>query len=590
MSLRSTSSCDSICDKITLPEPAPKQQRCNADVVPSELRQNPRRTSARAAHPPKLVHQHDRKVNFVDSLVDSAALLVEAIWPLSSVICRNEISNKAVLPLRTFIQETLKRSRTSYSTLQVTMYYLVLIKAHVPRHDFTMEQPRNDPGSRALQCGRRVFLAALILASKYLQDRNYSARAWSKISGLHTQEINQNETAFLHAVSWNLHITNSVWKRWTKILLDHRPPSTPPSPGGVGAMPFNQQLADWKKAMLQLDPELVNTDALRNLALPPIFREPSPIFPFEPQESAPPTPATMEPSPVAMHNPGRQLPAFGLLPTPRLTPQPSGFGTPAAGAAPQLTRGSSMGMAMSQAGSVAATQFMDCWPTSNPTPSPQNQVPARRTSLSAYSTTSSPESMVSDVSRTSRSSSISSSTSLASSATSSARLAVPSRLRAAKLSERVGARPAIVSSVPEDYEQFLTASPESYNGIVGKAGDYHETPLGRRESALEAMVESAGQLPTPQPQRWSGSVARTGSKRGRSDSVEASLHDNVRGLLGGAEGVAPWREAMVRPGPGVPAPPVLTRRSSKRLCCSAEVSQVRGDYLGLTPPMWAGIP
>ena len=519
-------------------------------------------------------------------------MLVEAIWPLSSVICRNEISNKAVLPLRTFLQETLKRSRTSYSTLQVTMYYLVLIKAHVPRHDFTMEQPRDDPSSRALQCGRRVFLAALILASKYLQDRNYSARAWSKISGLHTQEINQNETAFLHAVSWNLHITNSVWKRWTKILLDHRPPSTPPSPGGMGAMPFNQQIADWKKAMLQLDPELVNPEALRNLSLPPIFREPSPIFPFEPQESAPPTPATMEPSPVPMHNPGRQLPAFGLLPTPRLTPQPSGFGTPAASAAPQLTRGSAMGMAMSQAGNAAATQFMDCWPTSNPTPSPQSQVPARRPSLSAYSTASSPESMISDVSRTSRSSSISSSTSLAS-ATSTARLAVPSRLRAAKLGERSGARPAIVSSVPEDYEQFLTASPESYNGPVGKAAEYHETPLGRRESALEAMVESANvpqQLPAPQ-QRWSGSVARTGSKRCRSDSVEASLHDNVRGLLGGSEGLVQWRDALVRPGPGVPAPPVLTRRSSKRLCCSTEVSQgMRGDYLGLTPPMWAGIP
>jgi hypothetical protein len=37
---------------------------------------------------------------------------------------------------------------------------------------------------RAKQCGRRMFLAALILSSKSLQDRNYSARAWSKISGL----------------------------------------------------------------------------------------------------------------------------------------------------------------------------------------------------------------------------------------------------------------------------------------------------------------------------------------------------------------------------------------------------------------------
>ena len=72
MSLRSSSSCDSICsDKVSLlAETAPKPQRCNADVVPAELRQNPRRTSStRSGCPPKLVHQQDRKVNFVDSLV-----------------------------------------------------------------------------------------------------------------------------------------------------------------------------------------------------------------------------------------------------------------------------------------------------------------------------------------------------------------------------------------------------------------------------------------------------------------------------------------------------------------------------------------
>ena len=47
--------------------------RRNGDVVPPELRQNPRRSStsstSRSGCPPKLVHQQDRKVNFVDSLV-----------------------------------------------------------------------------------------------------------------------------------------------------------------------------------------------------------------------------------------------------------------------------------------------------------------------------------------------------------------------------------------------------------------------------------------------------------------------------------------------------------------------------------------
>ncbi|KEZ39333.1 Cyclin [Scedosporium apiospermum] len=631
-SLRSSSSIDSICaaartDSSCDPlarQPLPSVAAVTAaaaasDVVPPELRQNPRRTNSgltsRTGCPPKLVHQHDRKVNFVDNLVDAAALLVEAIWPLSSAVCRNEINNKSVLPLRTFIQETLKRSRTSYSTLQVTMYYLILIKDHVPQLDFTMEQPRDHQATRALQCGRRVFLAALILASKYLQDRNYSARAWSKISGLHTQEINQNETAFLHAVSWNLHITNTVWKRWTRILLDFRPPSTPPSPGGISMMPSSPQISAWKKAMLQLDSDLLNVEPLRNYthASSPIARETSPVLALETQE-LPLTPVVLEPSPVTVHTPGRLVPALGLLPTPRLTPQPSGFSTPAASTVPQfLGKGSSMGLAMNHASAVSATQFLDCWNGTAIAPSPQNQIPTRRPSLSTFSTASSPESMISDISRTSRSSSISSSASLGS-ATSNARLAVPSRFRAAKLrAERPSLKPLIISSVPEDYEHCLSSSPEPYTGIAGKLGDaYLETPLGRRESELEAMVgESVNDAARTlhELQQWgcasakTGSIARTGSKRGRSDSLESSLQENVRDILNtNVEGVERWPETLVRSKSfaerrlQLPAP-LLTRRGSKRLCCSTEASQdLRGEYMlpSLTgglgrSGMWAGI-
>ncbi|EZF32937.1 hypothetical protein H101_03475, partial [Trichophyton interdigitale H6] len=170
----------------------------------AETRHHPRRTLA-TRPPPTLVRQCERKTNFVDSLVDSASQIVEIIWPLSVAAAPRSVEStlgcKGVLPLRTFIQETLRRSRTSYSTLQVALYYLILIKPHVPSIDFTMEQPKlQQSQSRAMQCGRRMFLSALILASKYLQDRNYSARAWSKISGLNTAEINQNELMFLQAV------------------------------------------------------------------------------------------------------------------------------------------------------------------------------------------------------------------------------------------------------------------------------------------------------------------------------------------------------------------------------------------------------
>ncbi|CAG8572727.1 5967_t:CDS:2, partial [Racocetra fulgida] len=75
----------------------------------------------------------------------------------------------------------------------------------------------NDPAT----CGRRMFLASLIIASKYLQDRNYSNRAWAKISGLSVHEVNANEVCFLKLIDYNLFITEDVFKRWSSLLLTH---------------------------------------------------------------------------------------------------------------------------------------------------------------------------------------------------------------------------------------------------------------------------------------------------------------------------------------------------------------------------------
>jgi len=115
-----------------------------ADVtsLPATQRQHPRRCSvSKDRRPPLLVRQRDRKIDFVDNLVDSATQMVEVIWPLSALACQAEGGNgRGVLPLRTYIEETLRRSRTSYSTLQVALYYLILIMPSVPAADFTMEQ------------------------------------------------------------------------------------------------------------------------------------------------------------------------------------------------------------------------------------------------------------------------------------------------------------------------------------------------------------------------------------------------------------------------------------------------------------------
>ncbi len=270
---------------------------------------------------------------------DSSAQIVEAIWPLSSVPCRSEMGSKGVLPLRTFIQETLRRSRTSYSTLQVALYYLILIKPHVPKHDFTMEQPDDAHSIRALQCGRRMFLAALILASKYLQDRNYSARAWSKISGLNTLEINQNEMAFLLAVNWQLHITEPIFQRWADIVLKYTP-TQPPSPGRLVREDSLSNRQIGSQSLLGSTPSWITLKAscqrhlprrMSSLLVRPahdlscLWLPTRNTFGYGSNESTPTpkyyTPSVMEPSPSTVYPPSKPAPALGLLPTPRLTPQ-----------------------------------------------------------------------------------------------------------------------------------------------------------------------------------------------------------------------------------------------------------------------------
>jgi len=55
-----------------------------------------------------------------------------------------------------------------------------------------------------LLCPRRTFLASLILASKFMQDKCYSNRAWSKLSGFPARELSCCERALGDALNWRL--------------------------------------------------------------------------------------------------------------------------------------------------------------------------------------------------------------------------------------------------------------------------------------------------------------------------------------------------------------------------------------------------
>lgn len=486
--------------------------------------------------------------------------MIETIWPLSVLSCGRHtiLSGKQqnLIGLRTFVQEVLRRSKTSYSTLQVALYYLILIQSCIPKHDFTMEQSEDSPACRAMQCGRRMFLAALILASKYLQDRNFSARAWSKISGLRTREINQNELAFLSAVNWKLHIPEPVFHRWTDIVLKYSPSAQ------VNGLPRScpGSSHSWKSIIPLLTPELdgfdfgsaeVSDDSGYNSSAsdmsPPISyreelspcstsNEPTPTNPYT-------IPRILEPSPrdtKADEQIMPLLPRMGPLPTPQLTPQTSAFCTPAVSASGLCPGKSSMSYAMAHIqNSCLARSTLDNphqWKLNAPAPFPTS---ARRSSLArSASSMSSPESMISDVSsRSSRSSSISS---VASSicALPPPRLAVQARRRCANMQlcglREENQRPVVVDD-DMSWEAF-TASPQAYQSQpkpfdlrcnsttpTNHSASTREAAAALQDLALNRQHPPPQEQPNPRPQKC--------RKRSRPNSVDLSVQSCVRDLI-----------------------------------------------------------
>jgi PHO85 cyclin-5 len=86
------------------------------------------------------------------------------------------------------------------TTSDVPTQYEVEKKLRTPSEDLPALPPLPSP----LLCPRRTFLASLILASKFMQDKCYSNRAWAKLAGLPAREIGRCERALGEALEWRL--------------------------------------------------------------------------------------------------------------------------------------------------------------------------------------------------------------------------------------------------------------------------------------------------------------------------------------------------------------------------------------------------
>ncbi|KAI8802620.1 hypothetical protein BJ742DRAFT_714880 [Cladochytrium replicatum] len=163
---------------------------------------------------------------FVRRLVDIAATIVENIWPKTHSSHPHSTPN--LLPLRPFIESLVRRSRTSFSTLQLALFYLLRLCTT------QRSSPSAPSPTPSTLCGRRMFLASLVVASKYLQDRNFSNKAWAKICELEVAEVNAAEREFLGAVGYRVHVEYKTFVAWSAMLLQRCGGGE-----GVKAMPMN---------------------------------------------------------------------------------------------------------------------------------------------------------------------------------------------------------------------------------------------------------------------------------------------------------------------------------------------------------------
>ncbi|KAG2187838.1 hypothetical protein INT44_000588 [Umbelopsis vinacea] len=143
------------------------------------------------------------------SSLATTAFILSSIWP-SPVN-----SNKPIASLPKFLHHLLSHSRTTHSTLQLALLYLFRIKPAVIAADKTHDD------AEYISCGRRIFLACLMTAHKYLMDRTYKNVAWAKVSGLPVSEVNRAERVVLELLDWRLGVAPDAWNQWCKMIEIH---------------------------------------------------------------------------------------------------------------------------------------------------------------------------------------------------------------------------------------------------------------------------------------------------------------------------------------------------------------------------------
>jgi len=124
-------------------------------------------------------------------------------------------SNGAGFCFQSAVYGLLSRSRSSFSALVLSLKYMHQTAATLVTPPSMAMMPSADPLSVY-----RIYVAALVTATKYLEDNTFTNKAWAEITAIPLPQLNLLEMNFLFRLDFNIHVPEQQYSKWLASLLE----------------------------------------------------------------------------------------------------------------------------------------------------------------------------------------------------------------------------------------------------------------------------------------------------------------------------------------------------------------------------------
>lgn len=158
-----------------------------------------------------------RGVDYVRLLIDTSNFMMLSMDcnPHHHHHSKNNNNNRQY---SSFVQSVFKQGRMTYSIVIVGLLYLARFRhalcSSLHRPNFTLEMERRSPDFVP-----KIFMAALLLSTKFLCDRHDTNATWALTHNMSLEQVNRLETLFLIVVNYKLAINERSFNAWMAQLF-----------------------------------------------------------------------------------------------------------------------------------------------------------------------------------------------------------------------------------------------------------------------------------------------------------------------------------------------------------------------------------